>query len=100
MNTNINIQEVIEFELRVRLRNKDIRNKGYLIFIDVYKAYDNVDRSILIRKIVEKNIPNNVIKLLQNKYSKFRVPIDGENWIETKNGFPQGSSLSPLLFNI
>ena len=100
MNTNINIQEVIEFGFWTRLRNKDTRNKGYLIFIDIHKAYDNVDRSILLRKLVEKNIPNNVIKLLQNMYSKFRVTIDGENWIETKNGLPQGSSLSPLLFNI
>ena len=100
MNTNINIQEVIEFGFWTRLRNKDTRNKGYLIFIDIHKAYDNVDRSILLRKLVEKNIPNHVIKLLQNMYSKFRVTIDGENWIETKNGLPQGSSLSPLLFNI
>ena len=100
MNTNINIQEVIEFGFWTRLRNKDTRNKDYLIFIYIHKAYDNVDRSILLRKLVEKNIPNNIIKLLQNMYSKFRVTIDGEKWIETKNGLPQGSSLSPLLFNI
>ena len=100
MNADINIQEVIEFGFKTRLKNKEIGNKGYLIFIDLHKAYDNVDRNILFKLLEEKRIPNNVIKLLQNMYSKFRVTIDGINWIDTKNGLPQGSSLSPLLFNI
>ena len=100
MNTDINIQEVIEFGFKTRLKDKEIGNKGYLIFIDLHKAYDNVDRNILFKLLEEKRIPNNVIKLLQNMYSKFRVTIDGINWIDTKNGLPQGSCLSPLLFNI
>ena len=100
MNTDINIQEVIEFGFKTRLKNKEIENKGYLIFIDLHKAYDNVDRNILFKLLEEKRIPNNVIKLLQNMYSKLRVTIDGINWIDTKNGLHQGSSLSSLLFNI
>ena len=79
MNTDINIQEVIEFGFKTKLKNKEIGNKGYLIFIDLHRAYDNVDRNILFKLLEEKSIPNNVIKLLQNMYSKFRVTIDRIN---------------------
>ncbi|XP_026471577.1 uncharacterized protein LOC113375843 [Ctenocephalides felis] len=79
---------------------------GYLLLIaaDIHKAYDNVEHNILRRKLNSMNLPHNITKvimsLLDNRaiYIKFKNKIIGPRVIST--GLPQGSILSPLLFNI
>jgi hypothetical protein len=48
----------------------------------------------------EFGLPGNLIMILKNMYMKTCFTIDGKKFILSKKGLLQGSSLSPLLFNI
>ena len=100
LGTQINIMEVINYGLLTREANKNTRLKGYFIFIDLKKAYDIVDKNILINKLDKKKIPANITKLIKFMLSNFKITIDSKRWISTSNCLPQGSWLSPLLFNL
>ena len=94
--TYMNITEVISFGNDLKAQ----KIKGLFLFIDLRKAYDWVDRSVLLKKCSRKGLPSNFIDLLCNIFSKTKVTLDGSNYISTKRGLLQGSWLSPLLFNI
>lgn len=72
--------------------------------IDIEKAYDRVWIKGLIHKLIEYKIPNNLIILI-NSYlesRKFRVKMENTKgeYEGMSNGLPQGSALSPKLFNL
>ena len=76
-------------------------NKGKdILFIDYSKAFDTVDRHILYSIIQAKDILSPVqLKMLQFIHSNSSVSMAGKS-IQTSAGVPQGSLVSPLLFNI
>ena len=94
----------------IRLES-DIR-KGYkrkqhtvVIFLDVKNAYDMVFKPAVLYKIHKLGIKGNLATYLCNFLSqnrRFRVRHRSiiSNTFVTENGLPQGSCLSPLLFNI
>ena len=72
------------------------------IFIDLQKAFDTVNHSILLEKLNHYGISGNSNAWF-NSYLKDRqqfVSIDGEHsdLTTTEHGVPQGSVLGPLLF--
>ena len=97
--TENNIQDVLNFYYEKRT-NKNTKERPYLIFIDLHKAYDSVNSEKLLNKLANKKIPDNIIKTLNYMLSRFSVTIDNQTWIKTNTGLPQGSWLSPILFNI
>ena len=74
------------------------------VFVDLTAAYDTVNHRILLLKVARtirnKQIVNIIQSLLKNR--RFFVEMDGRKsrWKSQKNGLPQGSVLSPILFNI
>ena len=70
-----------------------------IIFFDFQKAYDSVQRSILMKKLETFQVPWNIIKIINNLLNKFTLVYMNEK-IRAKRGLVQGSVLSPLLFNI
>ena len=74
----------------------------YLSFIDVQKAYDSVDRSMLWRRLEEMGIPSSVVAILQSLYQDTtrRITWRGEMTepFHTSRGLRQGCPLSPTLF--
>ena len=75
-------------------------NKALLI--DIKKAYDTVNIEIL-EKIVEKTFQNKNTKTLLLNFiyiHKSLILIINDTEINATRGLPQGSSLSPIFFNL
>ena len=63
-------------------------------------AFDTASHKIIIRELQKTNIKSstlNIIKLLLNSY---QTSVNGKDFIKIKRGVPQGSKISPLLFNL
>ena len=85
---------------------ESFKNKSYTIcmFLDLKKAFDTIDRSILIQKLYNYGVRGNFLNMLKN-YLQNRTQYvclggDSSDVKDMKLGIIQGSVLGPLLFNI
>ena len=77
----------------------------FMCFIDLQKAYDTVDRTLLWQVLTRIGVPPQMIAVIQQFYDGMRAcvrPDDGvcSDWFEVGQGLRQGCVLFPLLFNI
>ena len=77
----------------------------HMCFIDLQKAYDTVDRSLLWQVLTRIGEPPQMIAVIQQFHDGMRAcarPDDGvcSDLFEVEQGLRQGYVLSPLLFNI
>ena len=72
-------------------------------FVDLSAAYDTVKHIILTQKLYNITQDSPLCSVIQNMLSsrRFYVELNRERsrWRKQKNGLPQGSVLSPILFN-
>ena len=79
------------------------KEQAIAVSIDLKKAFDTIDHSILLRKLSHYGIKNNSLSwfasYLQNRHQKvkFKNNVFSDYGI-MKCGVPQGSTLGPLLF--
>ena len=86
--------------------NDTYNKQEYLIavFIDIRGAFDAVDHSVLLKKALKMGISGKMLNFLKDYLSdrKYKILI-GKTYseeAELNNGTPQGSPLSPTVFNI
>ena len=77
----------------------------FMCFIDLQKAYDAVDRTLLWQVLTRIGVPPQMIAVIRQLHDRMRAcvrPGDGvcSDWFEVEQGLRQGCVLSPLLFNI
>ena len=77
----------------------------FMCFIDLQKAYDTVDRTLLWQVLTRIGVPPQMKAVIQQFHNDMRVcvrPNDGVclDWFEVKQGLRQGCVLSHLMFNI
>ena len=74
------------------------------VSLDMSKDFHPVNIHALIRKLLQTNIPDTIIKIIANyikgrkTYTTYRKHTVSQR--EVKTGVPQGGVLSPTLFNI
>lgn len=82
----------------------EVNNYVSCVFIDFTKAFDMVDRDILLSKIVALNVPNHIAcwiaAFLSDRSQAVRVNGNMSSFLDFNRGVIQGTSLGPLLFSI
>ena len=72
------------------------------MLIDLQKAYDSVDREVLwelLEKRCRDESEEAIVKLMMKLHKESTIQV-GENEVNAEMGLPQGSVLSPFLFNV
>jgi hypothetical protein len=78
------------------------RRRKFNLLIDLQKAYDSVDREILwelLEKRCRDESEKAIVKLMMKLHKESTIQV-GENEVNAEMGLPQGSVLSPFLFNV
>ena len=94
------------FTLTCILRNRqNLKMSTFAAFIDFQKAFDCVDRDLLMYKLIRfYNINGMFYKavksLHENSLSSVRINDLYTDWFSVKSGVRQGDSFSPLLFSL
>ena len=77
----------------------------FLCFIDLQKAYDSVDRTLLWQVLARFGTPPQMIDVIRQLHDGMRASVRSDDgrcseWFEVAQGLRQGCVLSPLLFNV
>jgi hypothetical protein len=93
------------FVLNTVIRNRLADNQStFVAFLDAEKAFDRIDRTLLLHKLLTNGINGNVYKIIKSIYQETTCCIKINdmltNWFETESGVLQGDTLSPTLFNV
>ena len=76
----------------------------YSCYVDFEKAFDNIPRDMLFKKLFDMGIKGNFFNIIKHLYADDTAVIKVNNKISkpfrTNRGLRQGCVLSPLLFNL
>jgi retron-type reverse transcriptase len=78
------------------------RKRKFNLLIDLQKAYDSVDRLILwklLKKRCQSQQERSLVELIMKLHNNSTIQV-GTHSMEAEMGLPQGSILSPVLFNV
>jgi ribonuclease HI len=79
--------------------NNPAKNQFCCLFLDIKGAFDNYNPLYCLQNLNSLGCPGNYIEILKHFLSSRTINLDGSTKIN-ENGSPQGSCLSPLLWNL
>ena len=83
---------------------REFQKSIYFCFIDYANAFDCVNHNKVWKVLKEMEIPDHLTCLLRNLYAgqeaTVRTGHGTTDWVQIGRGVPQGSILSPSLFNL
>ncbi|MCU7859181.1 MAG: endonuclease/exonuclease/phosphatase family protein, partial [Candidatus Thiodiazotropha sp. (ex Lucinoma kastoroae)] len=93
---------VLQQKIHATFKKKEIM---LAVFLDIKKAYDCVNRELLVQKLKDLGLKGNIMHYLKeflstDRYSRVTYGQQTSKYKKFQYGVPQGSPLSPLLFNI
>ena len=91
----------MEHTIRVSLVNRRVT---MAVFFDLRQAFDSVNHNLMLYKVAKAGINGRMISwlemFLKDRTFQYMVGNSKSQTKTIKRGLPQGSALSPLLFNI
>lgn len=97
------IQPLMRIKNEIKRKFEQQKSTG-MILMDIKAAFDSVWHDGLIYKMIKLNFPSHLIKIiqsfLQNRTFKVFISTHSSSVFQVAAGCPQGSCLSPLLYNI
>jgi hypothetical protein len=75
--------------------------EAYVIFVDLVKAYDTVNRVLLWKTMEKLGVPKKLIQVIQKLYEKveYHMNLLGKKTsFMSSCGVKQGNNLGPILF--
>jgi len=80
----------------------DNRKSVRLLFVDYAKAYDHVDHSTVVRKLINFGVRDILIRcicsFLIDRQQRVKMCAAFSSWVMLSGSMPQGSLLGPLTF--
>ena len=78
--------------------------KLYIGFLDIEKAYDRVNRSLMCAVLEKVGISEKIVNIVRSMYkdtrAKFTLGNLETDWVKSERGVRQGCILSPTLFSL
>ena len=82
----------------------DLGSSLRICLLDFSKAFDRVDRNVLLKKLVQMAVHpvliNWIADFFSNRLQRTKIDQDYSDWKHIQAGVPQGTKLGPLLFLI
>ena len=90
---------------RLQELGRKVRVPLFLCFIDLQKANDSVDRTLLWQELVRFELPPQMLEVVRQFHDGISACVRNDDgrcseWFEVAQGLRQGCLFSPLLFKV